>query len=167
VWNELRRRRACPDTLLARLPYVAWVDRVNYVAWLVCYVPVALAFLATSRAAGSATWSPAADLAARGVCFALTGRARPIPPTGRGIAGMDFWRAFSTAHAVGVFADGRARNLTQDLFFSGHTRPVPLVLYCGGGRRWALARPRARGDGGLGAAGEAALLHRRGGRLGR
>ncbi|HEY3448926.1 MAG TPA: phosphatase PAP2-related protein [Myxococcales bacterium] len=134
LWNELRPAPSLPDTLLARLPYVGWVDRVNYVAWLFCYVPVALAFLLTEprRWARYMVTGGLVSLA-RGVCIALTGLGPPDPlHAGRGIVGMEFWRAFlDLLSPVGVFANGAARAyLTQDLFFSGHTATTfLLVLY--------------------------------------
>ena len=134
LWNELRPAPTLPDTLLARLPYVAWVDRVNYLAWLACYLPVAAAFLATEprRWARYMVTGGLVSLA-RGVCIALTGLGPPDPAhAGPGIAGMDFWRAWlDLLSPVGVFADGTARAyLTQDLFFSGHAATTfLLVLY--------------------------------------
>ena len=46
LWAEARSAPRLPDAVLEWVPYVAWVDRYNYILWLVAYVPVALWLLA-------------------------------------------------------------------------------------------------------------------------
>lgn len=134
LWNELRPAPTLPDTLLAVLPYVGWVDRVNYVAWLFCYVPVAVAFLLTEPRRWIRYMITGGLISlARGVCIALTGLGPPDPAhAGAGIGGRPFLEAWlDLLSPVDVFAHGAARAyLTQDLFFSGHTATTfLLVLY--------------------------------------
>jgi hypothetical protein len=134
LWNELRPAPSLPDLALLHLPYVAWIDRVNYVAWLGCYVPVAAAFLVTEPRRWIRYMVTGGLISlARGVCIALTGLGPPDPAhAGPGLAGRPFWEAYvDLLSPVDVFAHGSARAyLTQDLFFSGHTATTfLLVLY--------------------------------------
>lgn len=134
LWNELRPAPSLPDLALVHLPYVAWIDRVNYVAWLGCYVPVAAAFLVTEPRRWIRYMVTGGLISlARGVCIALTGLGPPDPAhAGPGLADRPFWEAYvDLLSPVDVFAHGSARAyLTQDLFFSGHTATTfLLVLY--------------------------------------
>ncbi len=45
LWAELRPAPTLPDLVLERLPYVAWIDRVNYWLWLAVYLPLAALLL--------------------------------------------------------------------------------------------------------------------------
>lgn len=141
---ESTRGPTLPDALLARLPYVTWVDEVNYVAWLVVYLPIALVFLATDPA----RWvrymiSGGIVSLVRGVCIALTTLGVPDPAhAGAGIGERSFLDAFlALLSPLGVFRDGSASvYLTQDLFFSGHAATTfLLVLYLWNRPRLRLA----------------------------
>ena len=44
LFAEARPAPTLPDAVLAWVPYVAWVDRYNYLLWLLAYVPLGLAF---------------------------------------------------------------------------------------------------------------------------
>lgn len=134
LWNELRPAPSLPDALLSLLPYLPWVDRINYLAWLGLYGPLSVAFLVLEPRRW-ARYSVTGGLIslARGVCIALTGLGPPNPAVaGPGLGDRPFWSAYlDLLSPVGVFADGSARAyLTQDLFFSGHTATTfLLVLY--------------------------------------
>jgi hypothetical protein len=134
LWNELRPAPALPDTLLDHLPYVAWVDRLNYLAWLACYLPLALVFLASEprRWVRYMITGGLVSLA-RGVCICLTGLGSPnAAHAGAGLMGKDLLDAYlDLVSPIGVFVRGSAHSyLTQDLFFSGHAATTFLmVLY--------------------------------------
>jgi hypothetical protein len=113
---------------------VAWVDRLNYLAWLVCYLPVAAAFLvAEPRRWVRYMVTGGLVSLARGACIALTGLGPPdAAHAGAGLGGRPFLDAYlDLLSPVGIFARGSARaTLSQDLFFSGHTATTfLLVLY--------------------------------------
>jgi len=134
LWNERRPAPVLPDLVVSNVPYVAWVDRVNYVAWLCLYTPVALWFLwAEPRRWTRYMVTGGLVSLARGVCIAATGLGAPDPAhAGPGIGDRGFLQAYAELLSpVGVFADGSARAyLTQDLFFSGHSATTfLLVLY--------------------------------------
>lgn len=131
---ESTRGPTLHDAVIAHVPYVPWVDEVNYVAWLVVYLPIALVFLATEpdRWARYMITGGLVSLV-RGLCIAVTTLGVPDPAhAGPGIGTKSFGQAFvELLSPAGVFADGSARAyLTQDLFFSGHAATTfLLVLY--------------------------------------
>lgn len=134
LWAEGTRGPVLHDAVLSRLPYVPWIDRVNYVAWLVVYLPLAIVFLASEPVRWKRYMITGGIVSlVRGVCIAVTTLGVPDPEhAGAGIGTRSFGAAFlDLMSPVGVFHDGSARAyLTQDLFFSGHAATTfLLVLY--------------------------------------
>ena len=70
----MRPAPTLPDVVLEHVPYVAWVDRWNYIVWIVAYVPVAVLFFVTDGAR-FVRYMISSGLVAlvRGVCIAVTG----------------------------------------------------------------------------------------------
>ncbi|MDZ4774750.1 MAG: phosphatase PAP2-related protein [Planctomycetota bacterium] len=141
LWSETQRGPVLHDALVSRLPYVPWIDRVNYVAWLVVYLPLTLVFL-WSEPRRWVRYMITGGLVslARGVCIAVTTLGVPDPDhAGAGLGERNLSAAFlDLLSPVGVFSDGSARAyLTQDLFFSGHAATTfLLVLYLWRRPRW-------------------------------
>jgi hypothetical protein len=130
--NERRPAPSLPDLVLERVAYVAWVDDVNYVAWLCAYLPLALAllWLEPRRWVRYMITGGLVSLA-RGLCVVLTTMGPPRPPhEAPALGGQGFGPALlSLLSPFGVFVDGSARTyLTQDLFFSGHVATTFLLL---------------------------------------
>lgn len=144
LWNERRPAPTLPDLVLERLPYLPWVDRVNYLMWLVLYLPLALALL-LSEPRRWVRYMVTGGLVslARGLSIAVTGLGAPDPAhAGPGIGGRDLWSTLAElASPLGVFQrDAIAAYLTKDLFFSGHAATTFLLwLYLRHrpGLRWA------------------------------
>ncbi len=147
VWMTLlaegRPAPSLPDLILPHVPYLAWVERYNYVLWVGVYVPLNLALFWHDGVRFCRYLVSAGLLAlARGVCIVATGLG---PVHGHDVnAGMDAarrWQGFMDIVSLnGVFTENTAGlYLTKDLFFSGHVSTTFLILLY----VWPYARLRA------------------------
>ena len=133
LWAEARPAPSLPEAVLDVVPYVGWVDRNNYLLWLVAYVPVGLWLLAKD-ADRFVRYMVSSGLLAvtRGICIVATGLGPAhgadvnagLSPEARSAA---FWQL---VNPFGLFAPGGSAQvyLTKDLFFSGHTGTTFLLL---------------------------------------
>jgi hypothetical protein len=132
LWSEARPAPSLPDAVLSVVPYVGWVDRHNYLLWLVAYIPVGLLLLKANPERFIRYMISAGILAVlRGLCIVATGLG---PVRGGDLnAGLSaetraevFWQLVNPF----AFAPGGSAQiyLTKDLFFSGHTGTTFLLL---------------------------------------
>ncbi|HYX23171.1 MAG TPA: phosphatase PAP2-related protein [Thermoanaerobaculia bacterium] len=146
---EGRPAPSLPDTVLDRLPRVAWIADSNYWLWLLCFIPVALALWRRDRTAFlHFVYLGGIVSVVRGICVGLTGLG-PVtgPDVNAGLHGLGVLRAwlilvnpFST-----LFGNAAQIYLTKDLFFSGHVSSTFLLwLYCRREAPW-LRRAAALG----------------------
>jgi len=132
LWAELRPAPTLPDLVLSALPYLPWVDRVNYLLWLAVYLPLAavLLFGDPRRWVRYMVTGGLVSLA-RGATIALTGLGAPDRAhAGPGLGDRAFGPALlELLSPLGVFQRGAVTAyLTQDLFFSGHVATTFLLL---------------------------------------
>jgi hypothetical protein len=142
LWGERRPAPTVPDLAIAWVPYVPWVNQINYWLWLAVWLPlVALFLLQAPRRWMRYMVTGGLVSLARGACIALTGLGAPDPVhAGPGIGARDFWTAYrELLSPFGVFGrDAMAAYLTKDLFFSGHVATTLLLwLYLRGRPRMA------------------------------
>jgi len=131
---------ALADPLLELVPYVAWVDRANWLLWLALYLPLALAFLVREPERWIRyMWTGALVSLARGLCLLAVPLAVPDPAhAGPGIGTRSYGQAlYELVSPFHVFFESSQRAyLTQDLFFSGHAATTFLLWLYLRGRRW-------------------------------
>jgi len=132
LWAEGRAAHPLRDVVLENLPYVPWVDRLNYWAWLGAYLPISCVLLLRepNRWCRYMVTGGIVSLV-RGVCIALTTLGAPgsgyVPVEAADVSFLDAY--FALLSPVEVFGgDAIHVHLTQDLFFSGHAATTFLLL---------------------------------------
>ena len=135
--TEGRPAPRLPDTVLDRLPRVAWIADHNWWLWVACYVPPALLLWRRDRQSFLRFLYIGGIVSLlRGLCVGLTGLGPSDgPDVNVGLSGEVLFHAwvvlinpFST-----LFGNAAQVYLTKDLFFSGHASSTFLLwLYCRG-----------------------------------
>jgi hypothetical protein len=94
--NETPRGPSLHDPLLEALPYLPWVDRINWVLWLCLYLPLGLAlFWTDTRRWIHYMYTGALVSLARDVCILATQLGPPNPEhVGPGIGDKSFTQAW-------------------------------------------------------------------------
>jgi hypothetical protein len=137
--TEARPAPHLPDTVLDRLPRVAWIADHNWWLWVACYIPPALLLWRRDRRAFLRFLYIGGIVSLlRGLCVGLTGLG---PSDGADVnAGIEmsggaFLHAWLTLinPLSTLFGNAAQVYLTKDLFFSGHASSTFLLwLYCRG-----------------------------------
>ncbi len=129
-----------PDTILDRLPRVAWIADANWWLWVACYIPPALFLWRRDRSAFLRFLYIGGIVSVlRGLCVGLTGLGPADgPDVNAGNAGMTSaalfhaWITLINPFST-LFGNAAHVYLTKDLFFSGHVSSTFLLwLYCRG-----------------------------------
>jgi hypothetical protein len=134
-----------PDTVLDRLPRVAWIADHNWWLWVACYIPPALLLWRRDRQAFLRFLYIGGIVSLlRGLCVGLTGLGPSNgPDVNAGLSGGALFHAWITLinPLSTLFGNAADVYLTKDLFFSGHASSTFLLwLYCRGkGRLGSIA----------------------------
>ncbi len=137
--TEGRPAPSLPDSVLAHVPRLPWLDAHNYLIWLCCYVPPALLLWRRDRQAFLHFLYLGGFLSLlRGVTVGLTGLG-PVDggDVNVGLHGQALLAAWLTLvnPLTSLFGNAAHVYLTKDLFFSGHVSSTFLLwLYCRGDR---------------------------------
>ena len=129
---EARPAPTLPDAILEHVPFVPWVDRYNYVLWVVAYAPVGFALM-WKDVPRFVRYMVTAGIVAivRGLSILATGLG-PVRggDVNAGITAEQRWTAlWEIATPLAVFLRHTPNlYLTKDLFFSGHTSTTLILL---------------------------------------
>lgn len=126
-----------PDTVIDRVPRVAWIADHNWWLWVACYIPPALLLWRRDRTAFLRFLYIGGIVSLlRGLCVGLTGLGPPAgPDVNAGLGGQALFQAWLTLinPLSTLFGNAAGVYLTKDLFFSGHASSTFLLwLYCRG-----------------------------------
>jgi hypothetical protein len=130
LFNELRPAPHLHDLMLAVVPLLPWVARLNYYFWIICYFPPALYLLVRERRlfARFIILDGVISLA-RGLIIPLTGLGPTNCPDINALRPFTLWPTWwklvnpyqaLVGNTAGIF-------LTKDMFFSGHIATTFLL----------------------------------------